>query len=47
VRVGAADATGEQLDEAGLVVPALDEAQLCSARKRPFQLLAVARDRER
>src|SRR5438270_7592086 len=46
VRVGAADAVGEQLDEAGLVVPALDEAQLRPARERPLELIAVTRDRE-
>ena len=33
VRVGAADAIGEQLHEAGLVVPALDEAQLSAAAR--------------
>ena len=47
VRVGAADAVGEQLDEARLVVPALDEAQLRAAGQRAFELLAVTRDRER
>ena len=47
VRVGAAHAVGEQLDEAGLVVPALDEAQLAAAGERALELLAVARDRER
>ena len=47
VRVGAADAVGEQLDEAGLVVPALDEAELRAAGERTLELLPVARDRER
>ena len=47
VRVGAAHAVREQLDEAGLVVPALDEAQLGAAGERLLDLVAVARDRER
>ena len=47
VRAGAAHAVGEQLDEARLVVPALDEAQLRAAVERTLELLAVARDRER
>ena len=47
VRVGAANAVGEQLDEAGLVVPALDEAELRAAGERALELLAVARDRQR
>ncbi len=34
VRVGAADPVGEQLDEAGLVVPALDEVELRAAGER-------------
>ena len=34
VRVGAADAVGEELDEARLVVPALDEAELGAAGER-------------
>ena len=47
MRVGAADAIGKQLDEAGLVVPALDEAELPVTCERALELLAVARDRER
>ena len=35
VRVGAAHPIGEQLDEAGLVVPALDEAELRAAGRAP------------
>ena len=47
MRVGAANPVGEQLDEAGLVVPAVDEAQLGAAGERTLELLAVARDRQR
>ena len=47
VRVGAAHPVGEQLDEAGLVVPAVDEAKLGAAVERRFELVAVALDRER
>src|SRR5438067_9752506 len=47
MRVGAADTIGKQLDEAGLVVPTLDEAELPAAAERTLELLAVARDRER
>jgi hypothetical protein len=46
VRVGAADAVGEQLDEPALVVPALDERDCRAARDRILELRAVARDRE-
>ena len=38
---------GEQLDEAGLVVPAVDEAQLGASVERALELLAIALDRER
>ena len=47
VRVGAADALGEELDEAGLVVPALDEVELRAAGERRLELRPVARDRHR
>ena len=43
----AAHAVGEQLDEARLVVPALDERELGAARERLLELVAVALDRER
>ena len=42
---GAADAAGEQVDEAGLFVPALDEPQLGAAGDRTLELVAVALDR--
>src|SRR2546423_15295485 len=41
VRIRAADAVGKQLDEARLVVPALDEAQLGPSSDRQSELLAV------
>ena len=47
VRVGAADAVREQLDEAGLEVPAVDEAELRAGGERLLELVAVALDRER
>ena len=47
VRVRAADLVGEQLDEAGLVVPAVDEAQLGAVVERLLELVAIALDRER
>ena len=47
VGVGAANTLGEQVDEAGLLVPALDEAQLCASGERMLELFAVARDRKR
>ena len=47
MRVRAAHPVGEELDEAGFVVPALDEAELGASGERALELLAVARDRER
>ncbi len=38
--------SGEQVDEAGLVVPALDEGELGAAGEGLLELLAVAGDRE-
>ncbi len=46
VCVGSAHAVGEQVDEARLVVPALDERQLGAAAERRLELLAVALDRQ-
>src|SRR5436190_23133143 len=40
------NAVGQQLDEAWLVVPAVDEDELGTTRDRGFELLAVAADRE-
>ena len=39
--------SGEQLDEAGLVVPAVDEAQIGAVAERLLELVAIALDRER
>ena len=47
VRVRAAHALGEEVDEARLVVPALDERELGAAAERVFELLPVAGDRHR
>ncbi len=47
VRVGAANLRREELDEAGLVVPAVDEAQLGASVERALELLAIALNRER
>ena len=47
VRGRAADTRGEQLDEPGLVVPAVDETKLRATRERPLELVAIALDRER
>ena len=44
VRLGAANAIRQQVDEARLVMPALDEGKLGAATERGFQLLPVARD---
>ena len=46
MRVGSAHALREQVDEAGLVVPALDEVELRAPGERALELLAVAGDRE-
>ena len=47
VRVGAADAVGEELDEARLVVPALDEPRARRGPRAPSSsCCAVAGDRE-
>jgi hypothetical protein len=46
VRLGPADAIGEQLDEARLFVPALDEGELGAARECALQLLSVPSDRK-
>ena len=47
VRLRAAHAVGEQGDEAGLVVPALDERELRAAGERLLELVSVALDRQR
>ena len=47
VRVGPAHAVGEQVDEAGVVAPALDEGELGAPAERVLELPAVAADRER
>ena len=46
VPVGTAHLVREDIDEGGLVVPALDEAELDAACERLFELIAVALDRE-
>ena len=47
VCVGAADAVGEQLDEAGLEVPAVDEVEFRPGGERLLELVAIALDRQR
>ena len=47
VCVGSADAVRQQLDEAGLVVPAVDEGELGAAVESALELAAVAGDRHR
>src|SRR5436189_4504848 len=47
MRAGSANLGGEELDEAGLVVPGVDEAKLGAPRERGLELVAVALDRER
>ncbi len=47
VRIRAAYALRQQVDEPRLVVPALDEREVGAAAEPSFQLLAVTRDRHR
>ena len=46
VRARSANAVGEERDEPGVVVPALDEGELGAVVERVFELVAVAGDRE-
>ena len=46
MRVGAPHALRQEVDEARFVVPAVDESELRLARKRGFELVPVAADRQ-